>query len=308
MLSAIKNYFSITKKECNGMLVLAALMIVVLIAPDLYQLFTVPNPVDFERIKEAQRILDAATEEQLVIYNSNYHRYIKNSASFSKEKFKAEYFSFNPNNLPEMQWKKLGLTDRQIKVIKNYEAKGGRFYKKEDVQKMYSVSPADYARLEPYISIPEKNVSKSYPDAAAGASYKSKPVVVVEINHADSTQLTAIRGIGPAFATRILKYRNRIGGFYRKEQLLEVYGLDSAKYEEIEKQVNIDASEINKININNCSFDDLKRNPYLTFKQMNAIIQYRKQHGSYTSITDLKNITILNDEVLSKIEPYLLFK
>lgn len=302
MHAAIKNYFGITKKEWNGMLVLAALMILILVAPDVYQLFVIPEKVDFRRIKEAQLILKEAIAEQPVYGNNTHDPVNKADASFSTKKLKAKYFSFNPNNLPAELWGKLGLSERQIKVIKNYEAKGGKFYKKEDLQRIYSVTPEDYARLEPYIDIPEKKFSSSYPNTAS--PYKSRPMVMVEINHADSAQLTAIKGIGPAFANRILKYRNRLGGFYRKTQLLEVYGLDSTKYEEIEKQVVIDASEITKININTCDFDDLKRNPYLNFKQMNAIIQYRKQHGNYKSSTDLKNVAILSDEVIRKTEPY----
>lgn len=302
MLSAVKNYFSITKKEWNGMLVLAALMIIVLIAPDLYRLFVVRESVDFSRIKEAQQILNEAKVEQRVGYNKDDYDYNKHNASFSSKKSAPVYFSFNPNNLPEAQWQKLGLSERQIKVIKNYEAKGGKFYKKEDLQKIYSVTPADYSRLESYISIPERSFANAYQTDLK--KYIAKPMVVVEINHADSAQLTAIKGIGPAFANRILKYRNRLGGFYRKTQLMEVYGLDSAKYEEIEKQVEVDAGGINKININTCSFDDLKRNPYLSFKQMNAIIQYRKQHGNYKSNNDLKNVAIISDEVIRKIEPY----
>lgn len=305
MLSTIKNYFAITKKEWNGMLVLAVIILLVLIAPNIYQFFTPAERVDFSRIKEAQHILDAATSEQPLYYNKNYRANNNVNTSFSKEKSSPVYFSFNPNNLSDESWKKLGLSERQIKVIKNYEAKGGKFYKKEDLQKIYSITPADYERLEPYINIPGKVFSKTYP--ASTSTYKAKPMVMVEINHADSAQLTEIKGIGPAFANRILKYRNRLGGFYRKTQLLEVYGLDSAKYEEIEKQVEIDASGINKININTCSFDDLKRNPYLSFKQMNAIIQYRKQHGNYKSSNDLKNVAILTDEVIRKVEPYLLF-
>ena len=303
MASALKNYFAITKKEWNGLLVLALIIVVVLIAPYVYQLFSVPEHIDFSRIKEAQRILDAATYEKPNYYNKTYDDYPhKGNTSFSTIKSKPVYFSFNPNNLSEESWKKLGLSGRQIKVIKNYEAKGGKFYKKEDLQKVYSITPADYEKLQAYINIPGKSFGRNY--LSPVSNFKAKPMVVVEINHADSAQLTEIKGIGPAFANRILKYRNRLGGFYRKTQLMEVFGLDSAKYDEIEKQVEIDASGINKININTCDFDGLKRNPYLSFKQMNAIIQYRKQHGNYKSSSDLKNVAILTDDVIRKVEPY----
>jgi competence protein ComEA len=127
-------------------------------------------------------------------------------------------------------------------------------------------------------------------------------------NVADSAALESIRGIGPAFASRILKYRNRLGGFYKKEQLMEVYGLDSAMFGLLEGQILVDPSSIRTININTATFEEMKKHPYLTYKQMNAIIQYRKQHGSYHSIVDLTKIAILNDEILRKIEPYLTYQ
>jgi DNA uptake protein ComE-like DNA-binding protein len=40
---------------------------------------------------------------------------------------------------------------------------------------------------------------------------------------------------------------------------------------------------------------------------MNAIIQFGEQHGDYTSLADMKNIAILNDGILRKIEPYISF-
>ncbi|RYY07830.1 MAG: hypothetical protein EOP43_02070 [Sphingobacteriaceae bacterium] len=303
MLPAIKNYFSITKKEWNGMLVLSVFMLIILLAPDIYHLIKKPQPVDFSRIKEAQIVLNQVVTDQPEYYRKNKPNTYSADASFSSKKLKAEYFNFNPNHLAEAAWKKLGLSDRQIKVILNYELKGGRFYKKEDLQKIYSVTASDYARLSPYITIPERGFNSNFPDKVS--SVHPKTAVTVEINEADSAQLTTIKGIGPAFANRILKYRNRLGGFYRKTQLMEVYGLDSIKYEEIAKQVVINTAEIVKININTCDFDALKRNPYLSYKQMNAILQYRKQHGNFKSIDELKNIAILSEEIIRKLEPYL---
>lgn len=303
MLSVIKNYFSITKKEWNGMLFLVAFIVIVLLAPDVYQFLKKPEAADFSKIKEAQKILDQSVKENSAKNINEFSAYNSQYTVFNGTKTEVEYFPFNPNHLPESSWKKLGLSERQIKVIQNYESKGGRFYKKEDLQRIYSVTPEDYARLQPYIEIPERSFNKGF--RSQPATYKMKALVVVEINKADSAELTEIKGIGPAFANRILKYRARLGGFYRKTQLMEVYGLDSIKYEEISKQIEINSSEIVKININTCDFEALKRNPYLSFKQMNAIIQYRKQHGNFKSSNDLKNITVLNDETIQKLEPYL---
>jgi competence ComEA-like helix-hairpin-helix protein len=98
-----------------------------------------------------------------------------------------------------------------------------------------------------------------------------------------------------------------LGGFYTKEQLKEVYGLDSLKYSQIQDQVSIDAKLIQKIDLNTASFEQLKKHPYLTYKQMNAIIQYRQQHGYFQSIEDLNKVAILNKEIIRKIESYFTF-
>jgi DNA uptake protein ComE-like DNA-binding protein len=147
-----------------------------------------------------------------------------------------------------------------------------------------------------------------HPPDAATFSKKVAPGVVIELNTADSAKLTGLRGIGPSFAMRIIRYRDRLGGFYRKEQVKEVFGLDSSTYAGMQAQVRVDASHVKRIPINSVAFEDLSRFPYLTYKQMNAIIRFREQHGDYASLDDMRNIAILDDGILRKIEPYLVFK
>ncbi|TSD66068.1 hypothetical protein FFF34_001315 [Inquilinus sp. KBS0705] len=144
--------------------------------------------------------------------------------------------------------------------------------------------------------------------AGTGKAAPFKTNIVVELNSADSAGLTRVVGIGPSFAKRIIYYRERLGGFVNKEQLKEVYGLDELKYNEIKDQLKVNPSRIRKVNINTITFDKLRLMPYLNYKQVNAIIEYRKQHGEYTNISDLQNIAIIDDGILRKIEPYLSFK
>lgn len=144
--------------------------------------------------------------------------------------------------------------------------------------------------------------------AKAYVSNKLKPGATIELNAADSAQLTTVRGIGASFAIRIIRYRNRIGGFYNKEQLMEVYELDSTKYAEIKDQLTVNPSAVIRININTISFASLRQSPYLSYKQASAIIEYRTQHGSYNSIDDVGSVAIITPDVLHKIEPYIKFK
>jgi DNA uptake protein ComE-like DNA-binding protein len=153
----------------------------------------------------------------------------------------------------------------------------------------------------------KKTQGSDHPANAAPFYKKAEAGVIVEMNTADSATLTTLHGIGPSFARRIIGYRQRLGGFYRKEQLKEVFGLDSLTYSGLQAQVRVDASLIKRIPVNSITFEGLSHFPYLSYKQMNAIIQFREQHGSYESINDLKNIAILDDGILRKIEPYLTF-
>ena len=139
-------------------------------------------------------------------------------------------------------------------------------------------------------------------------SPKLKPGATVELNKADSAQLTQVHGIGPSFAMRIIRYRYRLGGYYNKEQLKEVYGIDDAKYNEIKNELTINRNAITKININTISFASLRQLPYLDYKQASALIEYRNQHGKYASMDDIRNVAIITPEIITKIEPYISFK
>ena len=279
MKARIKNYMSLTKKEWNGMVVMLVLIALVLTAPYVVQGLRKDSTINVSEFNAAVDRLNKA-----------------NPAAFAKAGAKpanVTLFKFNPNHLPADKWTALGLSAKQISIIQNYQTKGGRFYKPADLKKIYGITEADYNRLAPYIVIPQERIAV-------------KPVM--ELNSSDSSALMAVDGIGRTFTTRILYYRERLGGFTSKEQLKEVFGMDDLKYREISSQLRVDASRIRKININTITFDKLRLMPYLNYKQVNALIEYRKQHGDYAAMADLKNIAIIDDDILRKIEPYLVFK
>jgi competence protein ComEA len=285
MKQRIKNHLSLTKKEWNGMVMLVVLIGLVLALPYVYQLLrkdTVINPNDFN--KAVALLGNAKTDSSLAQISGNKTPTL---------------FYFDPNTITAAQWQQLGLSGNQTKIIQNYLAKGGHFYKNTDLQKIYTMTPADYQRLGPYIDIPGDQQQ---------FAPKLKPGATVELNSADSAQFTQVKGIGPSFAMRIIRYRGRLGGFLQKEQLKEVYGVDSAKYLEIQGQLMLNPALISRLNINTISFESLRQFPYLSYKQASAIIQYRVQHGNYHSINDLKNIAIITPADLQKIEPYLIYK
>ena len=130
----------------------------------------------------------------------------------------------------------------------------------------------------------------------------NKVISKFDINIADTTQLMQIKGIGPAYAKRIIKYRDLLGGFYSIDQISETYGLNPEIIPELKKYGII--GNYKKININDLG---KTKHPYLKYNEIKVINAYKKQHGPFKSKEDLRNIKILDDATIAKLEPYLSF-
>ncbi len=302
-----------------------------------------------------------------------------NENSSSLQSSVVQLFQFNPNNLSEAKWKMLGLKDWQIKIIHNYESKGGSFQEKDDLKDIYGINENQFNRLKPYIVIPgsqatikvqitssakwidpssdnfkglqnvsyykehgfykytigtvnSKEEAKEYMDVAKKAGFDAAFLVafsegqkipisavlnkkkttkestkraLIELNIADSTALLSVNGVGPTYAQRIIKYRIRLGGFLRLEQLKEVYGITEDNFPKIAEQLPLDSVIINKININQCEWVTLVKHPYIDKNCANALINYRRNHGHFERVENVKDSDLVNDNLYRKIAPYI---
>jgi len=136
-------------------------------------------------------------------------------------------------------------------------------------------------------------------------AYQSKEEFMIDLNTADTMDLQRLYGIGSFFAKRIIKYRERLGGFIDKAQLLEVFGMDLPRYRGIEKNITTNREPVQKININTVTFKDLMKHPYFPFPVTKAIMVYRKDHKIIKSVRELLGIGDINDSVYKKIAVYL---
>ena len=304
MRKLLNTYFAISKREFNGLLVLMVLILIIAAIPKVY-LALAPN----QQPKADLLAVAQALQTKSGRYDTQKPRYPRENSNVRKHVVQ-KLFVFDPNVITAEDWQRLGLSARQSAAIIKYRGKGGKFRRAQDLQKMYTINDEIYKRLLPYVKIAK---SSNTPHEYRSIQRTQKPestrrvLNIIEVNGADSATLVEISGIGPAFARRILKYRQRLGGFYRKEQLMEVYGLDSIKYHEIKDQVSIDLQNIRKIDINQAQIADFKDHPYIKYKQANALIQYRNQHGNYTDIADLSKVLILDAETINRLAPYIKF-
>lgn len=269
------------------------------------------RPVLFER--ESQKYDFTGFEKEIAQYkdsilnnlDSNDFRYFENNnfnRSFGR---KLTPFTFDPNTLSVEGWTKLGYSPKQAQAADKYRQKGGVFRKKEDLKKLFFIDDEDFQTLEPYIVI--EHIPEREPRREQTSERPLQPAATkkIELNTADTSDLKELRGIGSGYAKRIVKYRQQLGGFYKPEQLLEVYGFSQELYEKVAPNITIDGDEVRKINLNTATIDQLKRHPYLDYYQAKAIVNYREKYGKFATVNDLLKTNLIYQETFDKIKPYL---
>ena len=129
----------------------------------------------------------------------------------------------------------------------------------------------------------------------------------VELNTADTTTLMLLHGIGPTFASRIVRYRERLGGFVNKEQLLEVYGVTPELLEHIAPHITVDAGHVRRICLDTITLKQLIRHPYIEYYQARDIVRLRDHGTRFLSTDDLRAVPSMADSTLQRLLPYLVF-
>ena len=225
------------------------------------------------------------------IDSSDFKRYEKYVLIESDRKESRSYlFSFDPNRISRSAWDSLGLGKSTINRVEKFLAKGGRFRKAEDLKKIYGFDSLKYLELHSYINIPKKQLEEK---------------VKIDLNMADSIQLLELPGIGPYFSQRIINYRDKLGGFYSINQLMDVYGLRKSRVDSISSSLTIDLSHLHFININRATIDELSMHPYISYKEASDILRLRKRKGKILDLESLRKKKIFRDSTFSRVKPYL---
>ena len=160
-----------------------------------------------------------------------------------------ERFPFDPNAATASEWQRLGLSQRTTRTILNYRSKGGRFYKPEDLKKIWGLDPAFFESVKDYIRIPEPP-SRWQQNSEKTFTRPERKIADVDINTADSAAWRQLPGIGPAYSARIVKFREKLGGFHSIEQVSETYGLPDSTFEKIKSHLKLSPGGMREININ----------------------------------------------------------
>ena len=149
----------------------------------------------------------------------------------------------------------------------------------------------------------EKAEKRTANDRLEGKSFHEM-TTIIDLNSADTAMLQQLPGIGPTFAKRIVEYRSKLGGYHAAGQLLEVFDMDSSRYEKFKDKIKIDSSfEVNKLKINSDEFKVLLRHPYLEYEEVKKIVNHREQKGLITSWEQLEKVA--GDAINPKLKHYV---
>lgn len=308
-----KDYLSFHAQERTKIISFAT-FILLLTAVQLYLSFREPvrnlESIKFlgeEHFVKLKAQIDSAEAEK---------QWNKNSQKNWDKKEKAPLVPFNPNELDSAGWRNLGLSPKQSQVMVRIRNERGGFKSKQELERINMLNHV-IDRIRPYIqlldSLPRKTWEKNkYPKTefkpdSSKPKWKKKEFkkLNIDLNKTDTLELVGLYGIGPSFAKRIIKFRDGLGGFNSKQQLLEVWGMDSFRYAGIQDEVFVSQTELQKININAAEYDSLKSHPYIKYNVAKSIVNYREQHGAFSEIDQLLKIHLIDDDLLRKLKPYL---
>ncbi len=190
-----------------------------------------------------------------------------------------ESFAFNPNTVSVEDLCRLGFTLKQAESIDNYRSKGGKFRRKDDFAKSYVVADSVYRRLEPYINIP-----------------------LLDINVADSAAFDELPGIGGYFASKMVSYREKLGGYSYPGQLMDIYHLDEDKYQKFSDLITVGVKS-RPFRLWSLPADSLRLHPYIgNWQTAKAIELYRKNNPrTKWTVKGLEDAGILDNAVAAKL-------
>ncbi len=294
----VRDYFAFSRTEARGSVVLLLCTGLLISAAAWFnQHWATAPPVPAE---------DWHTLDSLVA--------VLDSISVAPTTEEAQVFLFNPNEADSAMLTQLGLKPYIAQRVLRYRAKGGTFYQRSDFRKIYGLPEKTYRRLYDYIQLPEQRTPtqrkrKARPSLAARTTKSSsgaKKSIRLDINRADTAQLRQLSGIGRKLSARIVKFREKLGGFHRIEQLQQVYHMTDQGWGSLQQSAYvIPENSVQRLNINRCDVETLAQHPYISWDIARALVNHRRDYGEYRTLDDLKEVYLITPKLFEKIAPYL---
>jgi len=293
-LKKTKSHFKLSKQERSGifflLLIIVALQVVFYVVK-----YTASNV-------EGNLSVDKETQDKIDALKQN-----------SKQKDSIQIYPFNPNFISDYKGYTLGMSVEEIDKLHAFRAQNKFVNNSHEFQNITKVSDSLLKEISPYFRFPEwvNTKSVSQRKTPSSASQRESDVQkgnfqIKDLNNATVEDLKSISGIGEKLALRIIKFRNRLGGFIVDDQLYDVYALEPVVVKRtFERFKVLSQPQIEKINVNSASVEEISKLIYIRYYVATKIVEYREVNGSFSSLDELTKIPDFPIDKIHRIKLYL---
>ncbi|WP_435625030.1 ComEA family DNA-binding protein [Flagellimonas sp.] len=290
-----KSHFRFSKQERNGIFFL---LLLIVLLQSIYFLFKIQNNKGSQRV-----VLDVIAQHQI---DSLKQLAVANATP--------KIYPFNPNFITDYKGYILGMSTLEIDRLLEFRKTGKYVNSASEFQEVTHVSDSLLSNISPFFKFPEwtQKRAKTNTSSTHYSNKNKQPIVssaILDLNKASAEQLMQVYGIGEKLSVRIVRFRDRLGGFLVNEQLYDVYGLNTDVVERIiERFQVIHPPEIKKIMINSATAVEIARLVYISPAQAKEIVRYREENGSIRSSNELTAMFNVSKERIDRIGLYLSFE
>lgn len=325
MKTQTRNYFYFSKTQRNGLIIVICLIFLSFFLSNILSDYLSNSATDFSEFKEEV----IAFEEEIKRLDQNNFEENVSEESSEETKTPLQFFSFDPNIVNKEGLIKLGIKPTVANTFIKYRNTGARFYKKQDIKKVFGITDEDYTRLAPYIHFNRKKDKVKVVSQPKNfeKSLANTPLTPFAFNPNEASKETLLSlGLSEKVAQTLINFRSKGGQFRKKEDLKKIYGLAEkdyltlAPYIEILSIKNRIAEKANipddipksfsttstfNIDINNSDVEDWKKLRGIGDITAKQIVNFRDKLGGFTSIEQIKMTYNVPDSVIEKVATQL---
>lgn len=281
----------ISKGNRRGVLLLLLIIILIVFTPRVLMSLKSKDvlTVSYEELKQVDELRHQNRSRLSNPYQKRLKVYLRPPAKF------------NPNDYSSEQWIALGLSSKQANVVLKFTSRG--VYSMDDFSKIFVIPNELMVLLKDSLVFTERKYKSDYPSKTEAFIKEKK---VIHLNTASLDDIMELPGVGAYIAERIMNYRERLGGFITKEQLMDIRKIDLELFNKLEDQIIIEKQKVKQININTATADQIKSHPYFNWSLANSIVKMRTQKGgSFKSLEEILDSALIDREFFEKVKPYL---
>jgi len=321
----IRDYFYFSKTQRNGLIIVICLIYLSFFLSNILSDYLSNPATDFSEFKEEVSAFDAETAR---LDKNNFEENLSEEAP-KEINPSIQLFQFDPNIVTKEALIKLGIKPTVAKTFIKYRNTGARFYKKQDIKKVFGITDADYNRLESYIYFKQKkDKPKTLNQPKIFEKSLVKPIIPFVFNPNEATKETLLNlGLSEKVAQTVINFRSKGGQFRKKQDFKKIYGLAEKDYLTLAPYMEItpikrrmaEGTNISDdipesfstettfhLDINNSSVEDWKQLSGIGEITAKRIVNFRDKLGGFVSIEQIKMTYNLPDSVIEKVATQLI--